>query len=210
MLHFKGSDYYTDAYVNGHHVGFHEGMLDEFEFNIRKYTRPGKNIFLVKIRNDYSMLGGEGNPRYWGNKLAASNSPGWDDPSSDGPVVRPVFGIYQDFYIEARSEPYIADVFCRPLLEQSAVELWVEVDLDNGEKKLTTFCWNIACMDRIFECCVVEKQTKEVRVEGGRILNRTLIPIPKDLLRLWEPNSPWLYQARVSLYDMIKGAYFVG
>lgn len=200
MLHFNGSDYYTDAYVNGHHVGFHEGMLDEFEFDIRKYTRPGKNIFLVKIRNDYSMLGGEGNPRYWGNKLAASNSPGWDDPSSGWTCCPAGFGIYQDFYIEARSEPYIADVFCRPLLEQSAVELWVEVDLDNGEKA-DDFLLEYSLYGQNFECCVVEKQTKEVRVEGGRILNRTLIPIPKDLLRLWEPNSPWLYQARVSLYD---------
>ena len=69
------------------------------------------------------------------------------------------------------------------------------------EKKADDFLLEYSLYGQNFECCVVEKQTKEVRVEGGRILNRTLIPIPKDLLRLWEPNSPWLYQARVSLYD---------
>ena len=44
MLHFNGADYYTDAFLNGHHVGYHEGMLDSFEFDIKTYARKGKNI----------------------------------------------------------------------------------------------------------------------------------------------------------------------
>ena len=203
MLHFNGADYYTDAYINGHHVGFHEGMLDDFEFNIKKYARPGKNILMVKIRNDYSMLGGEGTPRYWGNKLAASNSPGWDDPFSGWTCCPAGSGIYQELYIEARSEPYIADVFCRPLPEQSAVELWVEVDLDHGEKA-DDFLLEYSLYGQNFESRVVEKEIKKIRVEGGRVLNRTLVSIPEDLLRLWEPDTPWLYQMRVALYNKEK------
>ena len=123
MIHFNGSDYYTDAYINGHHVGYHEGMLDEFEFDIKKYARSGKNTILVKVRNDYSMLGGEGKPRFWGNKLSASNCPGWDDPMSGWSCCPTGYGIYQDVYIVGKSAPYITDIFCRPLLDEKAVEL---------------------------------------------------------------------------------------
>lgn len=55
---------------------------------------------MVKIRNDYSMLGGEGTPRYWGNKLAASNSPGWDDPFPDGLAVRQVPEYIRNFILK--------------------------------------------------------------------------------------------------------------
>lgn len=114
----------------------------------------------MKIRNDYSMLGGEGTPRYWGNKLAASNSPGWDDPFSGWTCCPAGSGIYQELYIEARSEPYIADVFCRPLPEQSAVELWVEVDLDHGEKA-DDFLLEYSLYGQNFESRVVEKEIKK-------------------------------------------------
>ncbi|MBE6301460.1 MAG: hypothetical protein E7085_06355 [Parabacteroides distasonis] len=200
MLHFNGSDYYTDAYINGHHVGYHEGMLDEFEFNIKKYLRPGKNTLLVKVRNDYSMLGGEATPRRWGNKLAASNSAGWDDPYSGWICCPAGFGIYQDLYIEGRGMPYIADMYCRPLLDQSAVELWVEVDLENGDDA-DHFMLEYSLFGQNFEATVVKNQHKEIRVEGGRVLNKTIIPIPEELLKLWEPATPWLYQMQVRLSD---------
>lgn len=200
MLHFNGADYYTDAYINGHHVGFHEGMLDEFEFNIKKYARPGKNVILVKLRNDYSMLGGEGKIRYWGNKLAASNSPGWDDPYSGWTCCPAGYGLYQDVYIESRSEPYISDVFCRPLIDESAVELWVELDLENG-RKADDFLLKLNLFGQNFDAHILVDSLKPIRVEGGRVLNKTMIKIPKSQLKLWNPESPWLYQMRVSLYD---------
>lgn len=198
MLHFNGSDYYTDAYINGHHVGYHEGMLDEFEFNIKKYARPGKNTLLVKVRNDYSMLGGEGKPRFWGNKLSASNCPGWDDPMSGWSCCPTGYGIYQDVYIVGKGEPYIADVFCRPLIEHDAVELWVEVDLEDGTQA-SEFLIKYSLFGQNFETTVEKDKKKQIRVEGGRVLNRTIVKIPKEQLRLWTPESPWLYQMQVTL-----------
>ena len=200
FLHFNGSDYYTDAFVNGHHVGFHEGMLDEFEFNIKKYLHVGNNTLLIKVRNDYSMLGGEGNPRRWGNKLSASNCPGWDDPFSGWSCWPTGFGIYQDLYIEGRSMPYLTDIYCRPLLAEKAVELWTEVDLENGDKA-DDFILEYSLFGQNFKAEIIHQQRKQIRVEGGRVLNKTKIKIPDTYLRLWEPSQPWLYQIQVSLYD---------
>ena len=200
MIHFNGSDYYTDAYINGHHVGYHEGMLDEFEFDIKKYARSGKNTILVKVRNDYSMLGGEGKPRFWGNKLSASNCPGWDDPMSGWSCCPTGYGIYQDVYIVGKSAPYITDIFCRPLLDEKAVELWTEIDMEDGTLA-NEFQLKYSLFGQNFKATIAKDQTKTIRVEGGRVLNRTLIPIPEKVLRLWTPDAPWLYQMQIALYD---------
>lgn len=199
-LHFNGSDYYTDAYINGHHVGYHEGMLDEFEFDIKPYLKSGKNILLIRVRNDYSMLGGEGVPRRWGNKLSASNCPGWDDPMSGWSCCPTGYGVYQDVYIEGRSVPFISDIFCRPLINENAVELWTEVDLPNGELA-DSLIMKYSLHGQNFQETVVESSIEKIAVEGGRVLKKIRIDIPQSKMRLWSPDTPWLYQMQVSLYD---------
>ncbi len=201
FLHFNGSDYYTDAYINGHHVGYHEGMLDEFEFDIKPYLKSQNNVLLIRVRNDYSMLGSEGTPRRWGNKLAASNCPGWDDPQKGWTCCPAGYGVYQDVYVEGRSIPFIHDIFCRPLINESAVELWTEVDLSNGELA-DSFMIKCSLYGQNFFETVVENSEAIVAVEGGRILKKTKIKIPDKKLRLWAPEHPWLYQMQVSLYDI--------
>ena len=200
-LHFNGSDYYTDVFINGFQVGSHEGMLDQFSCNIKRYAHIGKNVLLVRVRNDYSMLGGEGTPRFWGNKLAASNSAGWDDPQSGWSCAPAGFGIYQELYLEGRSVPYIADVFCRPLFDHSKVELWVELDLEDG-RLADSFSLECAVYGQNFEAEVYKEQFDSVEVVGGRVLRRFLIDIPAEKLRVWSPDTPWLYQAQVKLYDL--------
>lgn len=199
-LHFNGSDYYTDAYVNGHHVGYHEGMLDEFEFDIKPYLKSRNNVLLIRVRNDYSMLGGEGTPRRWGNKLAASNCPGWDDPETGWTCCPAGYGVYQDVYIEGRSIPYIHDIFCRPIIDENVVELWTEIDLTNGELA-DSLVMKYSLYGQNFRETVVENNEEIVAVEGGRVLKKVKIKIPDEKLRLWTLDNPWLYQMQVSLYD---------
>lgn len=200
MIHFNGSDYYTDAFINGHHLGHHEGMLGEFEFNMKKYTNLGKNVILVKVCNDYSLLGSEGKQRRWGNKLSASNSPGWDDPFTGWSNCPHGFGIYQNVYIVSKGSPYIADIFCRPLFDHKAVELWVEIDLENGDLA-DDFMIKYSMFGQNFETTVVKDEAKKVSVVGGRILEKYIIRIPEDKFKVWSPDTPWLYQMQVTLYD---------
>lgn len=200
FLHFNGADYFTDAYINGHHVGYHEGMLDEFEFNVRKYVLPGKNTLLVRLRNDFSMLGSEQPIRRWGNKLAASNSPGWDDPFTGWNCAPAGYGLYQDLYFETRSNTYIADIFARPDLDSSRVELWVETEMLDGNNA-NDFKLSVGLFGQNFEATVANNLAYDVELVGGRVLTKMMIEIPKEKLRLWSPDSPWLYQMQVELYD---------
>ena len=205
MLHFQAADYYTDAFVNGHHIGFHEGMLDEFEFDMKPYLKPGKNVITIKLRNEYPMMGDQW-PRRYGNKLSASNSPGWDDPFGGWQECPAGFGIYQDLTIVAKNEPYIRDIFCRPLIDQSAVEVWTEIEKNDGSLfhdhivKLSLYGQN-------FDAVVFEDETFEIKdLVGGVSLRKNIYKIPSDILRLWTPDEPWLYQIQVKLYDKESGA----
>lgn len=201
FIHFNGSDYYTDVFVNGHHVGSHEGMLDEFEFNIKPYLKSNDNVLLVRVRNDFSLLGSEGKKRMWGNKLAASNSPGWDDPETGWNCCPAGYGIYQDIYIEGRSLPFINDIFCRPIVNDKSVELWVEIDLPDGNMS-GSYKLGYSLYGQNFKECVFKNSKTDIDVVGGRILKKIRIKIPESQLRLWTPDTPWLYQMQVSLIDV--------
>ena len=204
MLHFQAADYYTDAFVNGHHIGFHEGMLDEFEFDMKPYLKPGKNVITVKLRNEYPMMGDQW-PRRYGNKLSASNSPGWDDPYTGWQECPAGFGIYQDLTIVAKNEPYIRDVFCRPLIDEGAVEVWTEIEKNDGslfhDHKV-----EVSVFGQNFEAVAFENETFEIpNLVCGVSLQKHIYKIPSELLRLWTPDEPWLYQVQVKLYDKDSG-----
>ncbi len=200
VLHFNGADYYCDAYVNGHHVGFHEGMLDPFEFHVKKYLKPGKNSIMMRLRNDYSMLGSEDWTRRWGQKVAASNCPGWDDPMTGWNCCPAGYGLNQDVYLETRSYVYLEDLFPRPILAEDSVELWVELELPDGNRA-THMTLETSIYGQNFEATVVQNHRKKVRVTGGRCLYKIKHKIAKDKLRLWSPDTPWLYQVQLNLYD---------
>ncbi len=200
FLHFNGADYYTDAYINGHHVGYHEGMLDEFEFNVLKYAKLGRNILLVRLRNDYSMLGSESRTRRFGSKLAASNSPGWDDSYAGWNCCPAGYGLYQDLYLETRSNAYIADIFSRPILQNNSVEVWVETEMLDGNKA-SNFQLKIKLYGQNFDAIIADNYKKNVHIVGGRCLTKHTFKIPKEKLRLWSPDTPWLYQTQVELYN---------
>lgn len=49
FLRFGAVDYFADVWVNGHHLGNHEGMFNPFEFDITDVVdRSGANVVVVK------------------------------------------------------------------------------------------------------------------------------------------------------------------
>lgn len=204
MLHFNGADYYTDAFLNGHHIGFHEGMLDEFEFSMMKYARPGKNVLLIKMGNDYPMMGAEW-PRRYGNKLSAANSPGWNSAIDGWHECPAGYGIYQNLYIETRSLPYISDIYCRPLVKESAVETWIELDRNDGHLD-NDYIIRYKLYGQNFKETVFDNKVDTIlKVVSGNVLHKTFLKIPVESLRLWSPETPWLYQMQIELYDLKSG-----
>ena len=48
-LHFKGVDYFADAWLNGYYLGSHEGFFHRFSFDASRWIRPGENLLVVKV-----------------------------------------------------------------------------------------------------------------------------------------------------------------
>jgi beta-galactosidase/beta-glucuronidase len=134
---FKGVDYRAKVFVNGALVGEHEGFFAPFEFNISKNIRPGLNTVLIKVENDFSTLGSPDavGAKQIGNKIYAASGLGWDDPVRGWHHCPPGMGIYQDCFIESRNPIHLNNVFVRPLLEEEAAEVWIEVNNFHEEYK---------------------------------------------------------------------------
>ena len=56
---FRGADYKAHVFLNGTYVGSHEGIFAPFEFDVAPHARPGKNVLVVKLLNDFVMLGND-------------------------------------------------------------------------------------------------------------------------------------------------------
>ena len=48
-LHFKGVDYFADAWLNGYYLGSHEGFFHRFSFDASRWIRAGENLLVVKV-----------------------------------------------------------------------------------------------------------------------------------------------------------------
>jgi len=58
-LRFRGVDYFADVWLNGYHLGGHEGYFGELSLDVGPYLRPGANLLRVAVTspNDPSGSG---------------------------------------------------------------------------------------------------------------------------------------------------------
>lgn len=218
---FKGVDYKATVFVNGNYCGFHEGFFAPFEFNISHLSKTGKNTILIKVENDVPTSPGKdakGNVVN-GDKIYAATGPGYDDPIlgwHHGPAG---MGIYQDCYIESRSNIHINDLYVRPKVEKSVAEAWVEINNFEeypSEVKLKISVYGQNFKDTIiqdFEYIpsttmipgvgdLVKPTDNQFRIlKMGYGVNYLRIPLEMKNFRYWDNETPWLYQLQVKVYN---------
>ena len=57
FLRFRGADYFTDVWLNGYHVGGHEGCFGEFAFDVAPYLRTDTNVLRVAVTSPNDPAG---------------------------------------------------------------------------------------------------------------------------------------------------------
>lgn len=229
-LCFKGADYKAHVFVNESYVGSHEGFFAPFEFRVTDHLREGENHLTVKLENDYIFGGnvnaGSRGERFEGYKLYAATGPGYDDPEMGWHHCPPGMGLYQDVSLEIRSRLHIHDIFVRPLPETQSAEVWVEVGYTGVEPRSVSL--TLSLYGRNFQAVVFEDREyrpvtglevglgdsfteqklkaqgvldKPVALKMEKGINLLKIPVALPEPRLWEPETPWLYQIQVTLRD---------
>lgn len=203
---FKGVDYKAHVFVNGAYLGSHEGIFAPFEFEFTRHARQGMNVLVIKVTNDFPMLSN-------GDKVYAAVGPGWNDPESGWCHCPSGLGIYQDVSIEARRRVHFHDLFVRPLPEKGKAEAWIEVF--GCDPKLEKVAIELSVFGQNFPATILSRKIitppgvarsdgrisdgANVTVQSGPNCYKIPLTIPHP--RLWQPDSPWLYQLQARLLD---------
>ena len=205
---FKGADYIAEVFVNDVFVGMHEGFFAPFEFEITNAAVCGKNTLKVILRNDFiyvsnGLEGQKAKIRFEGDKLYAAHGLGFDDPDVGWHHSPPGMGIYDKVYVEVRNKLNITDLYVRPDLENEIAEAWIEVENAEYIKKELTFDLSLYGRnfeEKIFENVKYEPIVNSVKIVAEHGKNIYKVPLVLKNAKLWEPDSPYLYQLNVLVY----------
>jgi len=179
LLHFGAADWETTVWVNGKEATHHRGGYDSFSVDITDMLKAsGPQEMVVSV---------------------------WD-PSDKGPqmrgkqVINPhgfnytgVSGIWQTVWMEPVAPSHIRSVYTEADIDKNCV--WVTVDTVN-----TNDAYLVEVKTLLPEPGA-KKGTIPVLVNerAGRRLRLVLRKEPK--VRLWSPDSPFLYDLQVTLKD---------
>jgi hypothetical protein len=200
----RGVDYKAQLFLNGTLLGTHEGFFAPFEFEATSAAHLGENTLLIVVENDAICLSndswGDDGHLYEGDKLYAATGPGYDDPAVGWHHCPPGMGIYQAVTLEARAPVHVHDLFVRPLSLAGDVEAWIEVW--NGHRTRQDVTLSLAIYGQNFaEMALADIPVTHAALGPG--VNYLRVPLTLPSPRVWEPETPWLYQlqARVVAGD---------
>jgi beta-galactosidase len=183
-LQFDGVNAFADLYINNKFVGSHKGGYTAFRFNISKFTKEGTNEIKVKVNNElnenYTPLGGDFT----------------------------IFGgIYRDVSLLIGKKIYID----MDNLSSSGVFLKsTELSETSAKVNLKTKLVNKSSDDNelYFEAKIKNRENQIVSKFKKKYILKDKAVIPIDLTfpefenpELWSPESPYLYQVDIRLYD---------
>lgn len=217
FLCFRGVDYKAHVFLNGNYLGSHEGFFAPFSFACGDALKTGKNILVVQVENDYSFGAG-------GDKVYAATGLGFDEPQLGWHHCPPGMGIYHDVFLEFREEIHINDIYVRPLPEQEEAEVWVELFCCNRgqfDVSLNLSLYGQNFQEVVFENLCVrptsimqvgmgDSLTEARRRSDGSLHNEIPLFMQRGInyiktriavkgCRIWDLDTPWLYQVQVAL-----------
>ena len=175
LLHFGAVDWQMTVTVNGKHVGAHRGGYDPFTFDITDALKPaGEQVIIVSVWDPT-----DSGPQPRGKQV---NKPG-------GIFYTPVTGIWQTVWIEPVNPLYVTALRATPNIDESSVE--IEPQLAPSDHS-----FEIQVSARIGEKYVLCLGQK---VEKGKAGTPLIMPLTS--FNRWTPESPTLYEIRVTILE---------
>ena len=175
LLHFGAVDYACEVFINGASAGKHEGGYDPFYLDITQWlTTGGKQDLAVRV-ND--MTDAKGYPR------------GKQTLYPGGIMYTPTTGIWQTVWLEAvPQQAYISGFRMAPDIDNATLKFYMEgVDIKGLKVRFTMY-------DNGKEIASTDENYRQ---------DFYTLPVPQPL-KLWSPDSPFLYDLKVSLLDGAK------
>ncbi|MHA1845300.1 MAG: glycoside hydrolase family 2 protein [Promethearchaeota archaeon] len=202
LLHFGAVDYSCTVYLNEEYVGSHKGGYVGFTFDITDFIKDN-NVLVVRVEDPSTDLEIPRGKQYW-----------LEEPT--GIFYQRVSGIWQTAWIERVSlRNHLKWVKITPDIDKS--EIIVECDVHGKGTPDLTLSANILANDKIIsqenlrldflENLLAKRDRKILKIKGARWQPENPSPfkfkmsIPKEELRLWEIDDPFLYDLIFKLID---------
>ena len=177
LLHFGAVDWESTVWINGKEMGTHRGGYDGFTYDITDALKPDADQEIIVRVYDPT------------NKSFQPRGKQVDRP--EGIYYTPTTGIWQTVWLEPVPEVRIDSLKITPDLDNAEVK--VEANVVGPRKDLLmTFHVSDGRPAPIYTSALApDRATDKIR-------------IAKENLKLWTPETPFLYQLEVTLTDRGK------
>ncbi|HVF66990.1 MAG TPA: glycoside hydrolase family 2 TIM barrel-domain containing protein [Pyrinomonadaceae bacterium] len=173
LLHFGAVDYRTTVWVNGHEVGHNQGGHVPFTFDISPYVREGENRLTLRVVDRQDPY----QPR---GKQSSTGVPHDIDYYC-------TTGVWQTVWIEPVPPIRIEELHITSLAKRSLFFISVYLHAPSSD-------WRVVA-EASDEGRVVARAEERTAVATGWLT----LSIP--FAKYWSPESPYLYDLRVRLYE---------
>ena len=178
ILHFEGSDYNTQIWVNGNFAGSHDGAYERFSFDITHLVKTGDNTLTVRAEDSFDISRPRGKQR-WKNE----NFGCWYIQTT---------GIWKTVWLEYVNPEYIKSVKMTPVLSKGRLEIEAELEtLSEGLELEASVSFKGAAVTAI----VIPARENRLSL-SAEIFSTALTEWG---LYTWSPDNPHLYDISFSL-----------
>ena len=193
-LEFDGVDYSCDVWLNGHHLGRHEGAFSSFAFNVtgKVFSHPnwhkGRNILMVKLDP----------PPQANHKVAGLKTPWFGDYWRD---LIPI-GIWRDVRLTASGPVRVDDLYVHSKVnDDGSARVHVETTIENHRDDPRSVAVSIALAGMNFDGPEHQAVIRAVVPPGKKTL-KTEIEVPNPMLWWpWDLGKPNLYTASIRVEE---------
>ncbi len=177
LLHFGAVDWDTTVWVNGKQVGTHRGGYDAFSFDITDALKDkGRQELVLSV---------------WDPTDAGYQPRGKQVRKPGGIWYAAVTGIWQTVWLEPVAPAHIESLKITPDVDDQAVDVVVNVTYPGGEVAI-----KVAVLDGKEQIA-----EGEIKMSGGASggVATPRIKLAVKHARIWSPDSPFLYDLKVTL-----------
>lgn len=178
LLHFEGSDWQTQVYINGKMVGSHHGGYARFSFDITHFLFPGENHLVVRVSDSLNRSQPRGKQRWRKENFAC-----WYSPTT---------GIWKTVWLERAPASRIDMLKLTPCMSSASLQ----IDVKLLEAQSGDLCRAEAWFGGI-QVGLAFASVKEGMVSFR--LDLASQEVCTDDFLGWAPEHPYLYDLDVQL-----------
>lgn len=187
FIEFEGVGSYADVWVNGHHLGRHNGGRTCFSFDMTDYVEPGRRN-VIAVRADHPAMIDD---------LPYVCGGCWGSPNTEGSqplgIFRPVHLLVTS---QVRVEPFGVHVWTPEISTERAV-----VQVETEVKNYGALAQDVTVRNEILDAAGNALRTVEnaVTVDAGQTVTVDQSSPAIEQPHLWSLDDPYLHTLRTTL-----------